>query len=101
MNTTNIEIDEVHGAEKQKKEGVRKDSGITKNKKKPSVPRATPRPYKNLTNERLVATMDTLKERVEVTDNRLQTYNIRLRKLNVENEARKKDMEKEKEEDME
>jgi hypothetical protein len=68
----------------------KKDGGITKTKKKPSNPRATPRPYKNLSTERLTATIDTLKERVEVTDNRLQTYSIRLRKLHAEKEARNK-----------
>jgi hypothetical protein len=68
---------------------VKKDSGIVK-KKKACVPRATPRPYRNLTMERLSASIDTLRERVEVADNRLQTYNIRLRKLNVEMETRKK-----------
>ena len=68
---------------------AKKDGGITKPKKKQSNPRSTPRPYKNLTAERLATTITTLKERVEVTDNRLQTYSIRLRKLNAEEEARK------------
>jgi hypothetical protein len=67
----------------------KKDGSITKNKKKNSVPRATPRPYKNLSMERLESTIETLRERVEVTDNRLQTYNIRLRKLNSEMVSRK------------
>jgi hypothetical protein len=63
---------------------AKKNGSITKPKKKNSVPRATPRPYKNLTHERLTSTIETLKVRVEDTDNRLQTYNIRLRKLNAE-----------------
>lgn len=66
--------------------------GVAKTiKKKISTPRATPRPYKNLPMERLSSTINTLKERVEVTDNRLQTYSIRLRKLNAELEIRTKE----------
>jgi hypothetical protein len=82
-NTKNIEIQ----APSVK---VKKDGSITKPKKKSSNPRATPRPYKQLTMERLVSTIDTLKERVEVADNRLQTYNIRLKKLNIEMGVRNK-----------
>jgi hypothetical protein len=70
------------------KDGVKND-GILKPKKKPSNPRALPRPYKNLSSERLDFTILTLKERVETADNRLQTYSIRLRKLNAEFEFRK------------
>jgi hypothetical protein len=63
--------------------------GISKPKKKHTEPRALPRPYKNIAMVKLTANIDTLRERVEVTDNRIQTYSIRLRKLNSELEMRK------------
>jgi hypothetical protein len=85
MNTTISQNDSTPAVQLTKKEG-----GITKSKKKVCTPRATPRPYKNLSTERLESTIFTLKERVEVTDNRLQTYNIRLKKLNTESQARQK-----------
>jgi hypothetical protein len=86
-----VQVKASKNKNKSKKTPVVKKDGIVKTSKKNSVPRALPRPYKNLTMERLTTTIDTLKERVEVTDNRLQTYSIRLRKLNSEMDARTKE----------
>jgi hypothetical protein len=46
--------------------------------------RVQPRPYKGMTPEKLAETVALLEDRIEVADNRLKTYTIRLRKLSAE-----------------
>jgi len=75
--------------DKTKKARAPKKTAVTK--KKNSTPRPLPRPYKNLSLLKLTTGIAQLQERVEVTDNRLKTYSLRLRKLLVEQDARKND----------
>ena len=82
-----IEDEEVHNEkllQNHRKKSVAPRKGIKKSNTKLPRARALPRPYKHMPDEKLSDTIYQLEERVEVAENRLKTYTIRLKKLLTE-----------------